>query len=314
MAKIQLFNDSRFQSHRTGSHPECPERLAGIQKMLDQEKFSERTGPGTISPVKIEHLKLIHDPAHIQQIQEHAQAGGGRIEADTVMSTDSYDVALLAVGTAINAVDAVLDQKCDSALCLVRPPGHHALPEHPMGFCLFNNIAVAARYASRVRKLDRVLIVDWDVHHGNGTQFSFYEDEQVHFFSAHRWPFYPGTGQKEETGKGKGLGTILNLPVDVRTPKIDFLKAFSSHLEQAAEKCQPELVLISAGFDAHHLDPIGGLGLETEDFALLTQMVCEVANQYCDGRVVSLLEGGYHIEALADSVQVHLETLLKQES
>lgn len=311
-SKVQLFSDPLFQNHRTGEHPESPARLASIEKNLQERNLYSKTVPGKISPVSREHLKLVHDPAHIEQIEKHSQAGGGRIEADTVMSAESFEVALNATGVAINAVEEVLEQRANSALCLVRPPGHHALPEHPMGFCLFNNIAVAAKYAIQVKGLNRVLIVDWDVHHGNGTQYSFYEEEQVHFFSSHRWPYYPGTGGKEETGTGKGLGTILNLPVDVRTPKADFLKAFASHLEQAAQKAKPELVLISAGFDAHHLDPIGGLGLETEDFAHLTQMVCDIAQQYCEGRIVSLLEGGYHLQALADSVEVHLQTLLNQ--
>jgi acetoin utilization deacetylase AcuC-like enzyme len=242
-----------------------------------------------------------------------AALGGGRIEADTVISSQSFEVAALAAGAAVAAVDAVLAGPQRQAACLVRPPGHHALREAPMGFCLINNVAVAAVHALRRHGLSRVLIVDWDVHHGNGTQAIFYDSPEVHFFSVHRYPFYPGTGAGNETGTGPGLGTKFNLPLPFGVSRTEFLERFESVLSDAAARCRPELVLVSAGFDAHRADPIGSLGLETEDFAPLTRLVMQVADQYCGGRLVSLLEGGYDLQALAESVQCHLETLLAAE-
>ena len=207
------------------------------------------------------------------------------------------------------AVDAVLGGQHDRAMCLVRPPGHHALPGRAMGFCLFNNIALAAAHARAVHELDRVLIVDWDVHHGNGTQDIFYDDGQVHFLSTHRFPFWPGTGDEDETGTGDGLGATLNVPLPFGITREQYQAAFAHALETAAERCRPQLVLISAGFDAHRLDPIGSLGLESADFVELTERVVEVAQVHCDGRIVSFLEGGYHVDALAESVLLHLDAL-----
>ena len=229
------------------------------------------------------------------------------------MSRDSYEVACQAAGSAVDAVEQVVAGKYRRALCLIRPPGHHALQQAPMGFCLFNNVAVAARHAVDRLGLSRVLIVDWDVHHGNGTQDAFYSDGQVHFFSSHRSPFYPGTGAAEETGTGQGLGTIFNLPLRFGISRHEFHERFQNMLERAAAHSKPELVLISAGFDAHRADPIGSLGLESEDFSELTRLVVACANQFCGGKIVSLLEGGYDVRALAESVQAHGEELLATE-
>ncbi|RMG37404.1 MAG: histone deacetylase, partial [Planctomycetota bacterium] len=243
--------------------------------------------------------------------------GGGRIEADTVVSRESFDVAVRAAGTVCAAVDLVLQADVPSesrprqALCLVRPPGHHARPAAAMGFCLFNNVAVAAAHALEHHGLNRVLIVDWDVHHGNGTQEIFYATDRVHFLSVHRHPFYPGTGSADERGTGPGLGATWNLPLRFGTPRREYIRRFTDIVEQAAEVCRPELVLISAGFDAHHADPIGSLGLETGDFATLTRIVQRIADRHAGGRIVSTLEGGYNLQALAESVAAHLTTLLE---
>jgi len=196
------------------------------------------------------------------------------------------------------------------ALCLVRPPGHHALAGNPMGFCLFNNVAAGARVAIDEFELQRVLIVDWDVHHGNGTQATFWEDSQVAFFSAHRYPFYPGTGAADETGAGEGLGTTCNLPIRFGISRKDYVAGVRAQLERFADKIEPQLVFISAGFDSHRADPIGSLGLEREDFAPLTQLVLDIANTHADGRVVSVLEGGYNPSALTECVTIHLRELL----
>jgi acetoin utilization deacetylase AcuC-like enzyme len=255
-------------------------------------------------------LELVHEPAHIDRVAAVAQRGGGRLDPDTVVSPASADVAQLAAGAACDAVDRVLSGEDTTALCVARPPGHHALPERAMGFCLFNNIAVAAAVACREHQLDRVLIVDWDVHHGNGTQDMFYADSRVGFFSIHRWPFYPGTGAADETGTADGLGTTRNLPVTFGTARGAYLDRFRRELEDFANRVRPQLVLVSAGFDSHREDPIGSLGLEVEDFAELTGIVRDVATVHAGGRIVSLLEGGYNPPILAECVETHLRGLL----
>jgi acetoin utilization deacetylase AcuC-like enzyme len=219
-------------------------------------------------------------------------------------------VARLAAGAACDAVDRVLASEDKTALCLVRPPGHHALRERAMGFCLFSNVAIAASVARDEHELDRVLVVDWDVHHGNGTQDIFYADERVGFFSIHRWPFYPGTGDTDEIGTGAGVGTTVNLPISFGTPRQRYRETIAAELERFAARFRPQLILISAGFDSHRADPIGSLGLEVEDFAELTKIVRDVAAVHAEGRVVSVLEGGYNPPVLAECVDVHLRGLL----
>jgi acetoin utilization deacetylase AcuC-like enzyme len=217
----------------------------------------------------------------------------------------------LAAGAVCDAVRRVCAGEDKTALCLIRPPGHHARPRTAMGFCLFDNIAIGAKTALEELRLDHVLIVDWDVHHGNGTQEIFWEDGRVGFFSIHRWPFYPGTGDSDETGSGAGLGMSANEPVQFGTPLVEYHDRFERTLTDLAAKVRPQLVLISAGFDAHRQDPIGSLELEVEDFARLTRAVLAVAREHADGRVVSVLEGGYNPQRLAESVGVHLEELLQ---
>ena len=305
-----LYTDPRFLEHRTGNHPERPERLRQITRRLLETGLPARCREISCAPISPERLARVHAPDYVEEVRAFAEQGGGLIEADTVVSEQSFNVALLAAGAVCDAVERVTQGEDATALCLVRPPGHHALPSHAMGFCLFNNIAVAARMAVAELGLDRVLVVDWDVHHGNGTQDIFYADEQVGFLSIHRYPFYPGTGAKDETGTGRGLGTTLNLPVSYGTPRKDFLSRFANELEVFVDKLRPQLILISAGFDAHREDPIGSLDLETEDLAALTRIVLDVAKTHAGGRVVSVLEGGYNVQALADSVELHLEEML----
>ena len=304
-----FYQSKTFLQHETGAHPENPKRLQAITKQVASAEIPKLTIVNDPATPDGKAIELVHASPYLQRIQKLCQEGGGRIETDTVVSPRSYDVARYAAGCAMQAVDQVVQGKTKRVFCAVRPPGHHALSNQAMGFCLINNIAVAARHAISEHKLNRVLIVDWDVHHGNGTQDIFYEEEQVYFFSAHRHPFYPGTGMGDETGVGKGLGTIWNLPLAFGITREDYFQQFERMLLQAAEKCQPELILISAGFDAHKEDPIGSLGLETEDFGRLTQLLLQVARQYCGGRIVSLLEGGYNPQRLAESVVTHLTEL-----
>ena len=304
-----LYYDRRFLDHETGSHPERPLRLIKVIDQLEQAGLMARCTRPSWPPVSMERLARVHDLAYAEAVADFARQGGGQIEADTLVSPASYEVALLAAGAVCDAVERVVDGEDRHALCLVRPPGHHALQSTAMGFCLFNNIAIAARLAVNELGLDRVLVVDWDVHHGNGTQDTFWRDEQVGFFSIHRWPFYPGTGRASETGAGPGLGATMNLPVKFGTSRRDYLDTFRSALEAFASHIKPQLVLISAGFDSHRTDPIGSLGLESEDFEALTTIVSGVANTFAGGKVVSVLEGGYNPQALAESVEVHLTTL-----
>ncbi len=309
-----VLTSAEFEKHQIGQHPENPHRIQVLREMLEEFPKHERLKFSETEEANKEAITAVHPVDHLQNVQNVAQAGGGRLDADTVVSPDSYKVANLAAGTVCKAVQLVLKGEDQQALCLVRPPGHHAVPDHAMGFCLFNNVAIAARYAQQKCDLSRVLIVDWDVHHGNGTQDVFYDDETVTFFSIHRFPFYPGSGDSDETGRGKGLGKTINEPVTFGTSRKDYFERFEKSLTKAAETSKPELILLSAGFDAHRLDPIGSLGLETEDFATLTNMVLDVAQTHCQGRLVSMLEGGYHPEALAASVKIHLEELLKADS
>ena len=285
-------------------------RLEKIEALLGSSGLLEKCTRAAWEPVSPERLQRNHEAKYIAEVAEFVKQGRGRIEADTVVSEKSYDAALLAAGAVCDAVTQVAGKKAANALCLVRPPGHHALKKKAMGFCLFNNIAVAAHLAVSELKLNKVLIIDWDVHHGNGTQDAFWEDARVGFFSIHRYPFYPGTGTADETGAGEGLGFTRNVPVKFGTTRANFHAAFEKELTDFAARVKPELILLSAGFDAHREDPVGSLGLETEDFITLSQTVLKLAEEYCGGRLISVLEGGYHVDRLADCVKVHVETLL----
>jgi acetoin utilization deacetylase AcuC-like enzyme len=308
-----LYTDPLFQEHDTGNrHPETARRLTAVVEHLDKTGLATKCSAGTYKPLAEEQVTRVHSAKQIQAVKQLAEQGGGHLDNDTPVSSASFRVALAAAGACVAAVDAVMRGPQRSALCLVRPPGHHATPTHSMGFCLLNSIALAADHARAAHQLTRILIVDWDVHHGNGTQDVFFEDPEVAFLSIHRYGqgFYPGTGAATETGRGKGAGRVFNEPLRFGTPRHDYLTRFSNVLEKAATLVKPELVLVSAGFDAHVKDPIGGLGLEVEDFVELTKRVLGVARAHAGGRVVSGLEGGYNLEILPLAVQAHLEALL----
>jgi len=307
-----LYSDPFFLKHETGAHPERAERIRRIAPRLEQAGLIRQCRRPHWEPVSRRRLARVHSAQYINEVWAITKSGGGDLDVDTVACPASYEVALSAVGAVCDAVERLVRGEDTQALCLVRPPGHHALARHAMGFCIFNNVAVAASAALGDLGLDRVLIVDWDIHHGNGTQATFWEEPRVGFLSIHRWPFYPGTGREDETGGGPGLGTTRNLPVPYGIPRKEYLARFGDALDQLSAVIKPQLVLLSAGFDTHRRDPVGDLGLETEDFAPLTQRVLEIADQYAEGRLVSVLEGGYHPEATAECVEVHLAEMLRR--
>jgi len=304
-----LYYHPSFLDHDTGGHPESAERLRQIVLELEETGLSQRCVQPDWLAADGGRLATVHSAQHVAALEQLASRGGGMADADTVVSPASVDVARRAAGAVCDAVARVLAGEARHALCLVRPPGHHALGDRSMGFCLLNNIALGAQ-AALDAGLQRVLIVDWDVHHGNGTQAIFYDDPRVGFFSAHRWPFYPGSGAAEETGTGDGLGTTHNLPLPWGTPRKTYQQRFRLELEDFADRIRPELVLISAGFDSHREDPIGSLGLEVEDFAELSTAVLDVAQSHAQGRVVSVLEGGYNPPVLGRCVATHLREML----
>lgn len=306
-----LYYDTLFLEHRMpAGHPERPDRVGQTWEALEQAGLVAQCQRGTGKPAAREHLAEIHSENMLKSAETLCAQGGGYLDGDTPVAPRSLEAARLAAGYATAAVDDVLAGKCHNAFCLVRPPGHHATPLRSMGFCLVNNIALAAKHALTRHQLSRILIIDWDVHHGNGTQDVFYEDPQVMFFSAHRFPFYPGSGRSDENGAGRGFGYTINMPVPYGTPASVYRQWFQKNLDYAAAKIKPELVLLSAGFDAHRLDPIGCLDLENEDFLELGKMVLQVADTFADGRLVSLLEGGYNIDALRECVVDHVRQLL----
>jgi acetoin utilization deacetylase AcuC-like enzyme len=304
-----LYYHADYLQHDTGRHPENADRLRHVTRRLQQGLWDRCQRPD-VPLADVGQVALIHDRQYVAWLADVTRQGGGRVEVDTVVSRASYDVALRAAGAACDAVQRVVGGEETTALCLVRPPGHHALHQAPMGFCLFNNIAIAAQLAIDRLQLDRVLIVDWDVHHGNGTQDAFWQSERVGYFSVHRWPFYPGTGAADERGAGAGLGATCNLPLTFGISRAEYLRRVEHALTEFADRIRPDLLLVSAGFDAHRLDPIGSLGLEADDFAALTQLVLRLAATHCQGRLVSLLEGGYNLEQLPLCVEQHLLTLL----
>ena len=311
--KPVLVTDLAYEKHDTGfGHPEQPDRIKAVLKALDQAKVTESFRKVDPRPCEDADLLRCHTETYLAAVKADVAAGATSLRTgDTTISKSSLEVAKLVAGGALAAVDEVVTGKAPTAFCVSRPPGHHATPGKGMGFCLFNNVAVAARYAQQKHKVGKVLIVDWDVHHGNGTQDIFYEDESVFFFSTHQSPWYPGTGARDETGKGKGLGTILNRPFPSGSGHDEIVTtAFGDDLSKAMIKYRPELVLVSAGFDSRLGDPLGQFRLTDDDFSDLTKIILDLAKEHADGKVVSVLEGGYDLNGLGKAAAAHAKQLL----
>lgn len=307
----RVFHDPVCATHDTGrDHWEAPGRLQAVMSALRPLADDGLIALVRGVPATDASLLLVHDPAYIELVKREVAAGEAQLSTgDTAISAGSYQAATAAVGAVTGAVDSVLRGECRNAFCAVRPPGHHASQRRGMGFCLFNSIAIGARHAQRQHGVSRVLIADWDVHHGNGTQNVFWEDGSVLFFDTHQDPWYPGTGAIDETGAGKGAGLIINRPFPAGAGRREILGAFRDVLVPAAERFRPELVMISAGFDSRQGDPLGRFTLDDEDFADLTALMLEIADRHAGGRLVSVLEGGYRLEGLASATAAHVGRL-----
>ncbi|MBU1747492.1 MAG: histone deacetylase [Chloroflexi bacterium] len=311
MSSTALIYDPLYLAHTMPGHPENSQRLTVARDVLDREGLLDRLAHPPARDATLDEIGAIHEPAYIQRVQQVAQGGGGWLDADTYVVAASYDAAVRAAGGLLTAVEQVLDGTATNAFGLVRPPGHHALANRGMGFCLFNNIAIAARYAQAAYGLDRVMIVDYDVHHGNGTQDSFYRDESVLFLSTHQYPHYPGTGYFDEIGAGPGAGYTVNVPLRAGVGDAGFARVCDEVIGPVARRFQPDLLLVSAGYDAHWSDPLAGLTLSINGgYFPLAQYMVRLADELCQGRLVYTLEGGYELEAVGYAIAATFRALL----
>ena len=308
--KVGLVYNPIYLQHDTGDHVENAVRLEQTIELLEKSGVKQQLVEVPPEPASVEDLLSVHSAEHIARIEEAAKSGRGWLDADTVVSTGSYQAALYAAGGVLKATEAVMSGKVDNAFALVRPPGHHATRREAMGFCLFNNIAIAASQSIRKHDLNRVLIVDFDVHHGNGTQDTFYSDPRVLYFSVHQYPLYPGTGEVGEVGLGGGQDTIVNVPLPPWCGDDQYLQVFQQILVPVASRFRPEIIMVSAGYDAHWADEISLMQVTISGFSQMASILKQLASELCQGRLVFALEGGYHISALAYSVKATLEILL----
>ena len=312
MGKTGLVYHPAYLEHDMGSgHPESPGRLRAIMQKLEESGTAAHLIRIEPRRAEDEWITQVHTPNYVASLSRQAPTNGRiSLDPDTSMSPGTLQAAYLAAGGALAAVDAIMAQHVDHVFCAVRPPGHHAEAGRAMGFCFFNNVAIAARYIQKKYGLTRVLIIDWDVHHGNGTQHSFENDPSVLFFSTHQYPHYPGTGRETERGKGTGEGFTINVPMEAGEGDDEYRTVFQKVLVSAADDFKPEFVIISAGFDAHKDDPLASMGLTESGYAELTEIVVGIAKRHANGRILSSLEGGYNLTALAASVEAHIKTLL----
>lgn len=316
MATTGLVMDETFQQHLTGlGHPERPQRLARIQEVLTSQGLADRCERIDTKPIDPEFVLRTHTEEYVERLVKACASGEPFIDTpDSMICRESYDIALLAAGSVLEAVDAVMEKRVRNAFCAIRPPGHHAERDKSMGFCMFANVAIAVDWLRDKHGIGRVLVLDWDVHHGNGTQHILEEDPEAMFVSIHGHPdhIWPGTGFAEEQGIGAGQGATLNVPMMPGVGDDAYRVAFDKHIRRVLDDFKAEFVLISAGFDAHRLDPLAPINLETDSFGWMTELLLDAADGHCDGRVVSVLEGGYDLGALGDSVALHVELLLSR--
>jgi len=308
--KAGLVYDPIYLEHDTGDHVENSRRLVTAVSSLKEAGIKEKLTCLPPRPALLEELEMIHAPEYISYVKSKAEKGGGWLDPDTVMSPKSYEAALYAAGGLLVAVGEVVKGGMNSAFALVRPPGHHALHDRAMGFCIFNNMAIAAKFALSKFSLNRILIADFDVHHGNGTQDAFYADPKVLYFSTHQYPFYPGTGWMDETGTGEGEGTTVNFPMAAGWGDEEYLRAFNEVLVPVARRFQPQLILVSAGFDAHWADHLAMMRVSVKAFAQMVMILKNLAAELCQGRLIFTLEGGYNLRVVSSSIKAIFDVLL----
>ncbi|NOY53635.1 MAG: histone deacetylase [Deltaproteobacteria bacterium] len=297
--------------HDTGVHPERAERLRAVEEVCRSDDIAPRLLRLEPRAATVGELARVHDRDYILQVEEACKGGIHALDADTMISSASYEEACRAAGSGLTLLDAMMAGLVRNGFCAVRPPGHHAEHDRAMGFCLFNNVAVTARYAQERHGLKNILIVDWDVHHGNGTQNSFYADPSVFYFSIHQYPHYPGSGADDQRGKGEGEGRTLNVPLPAGGDDKVYRESLVNNLMPEIEGFAPDLILVSAGFDAHMDDPLAGMNVTDEGFGWMTEFLVDLAGEHCGGRLLSLLEGGYSLSGLKGAVRMHLRALVK---
>lgn len=313
-SKTSLVSHPIYLKHETGEfHFENSKRLQAILNGLKETDLLSSLQSIMPQEATMRWIEKVHQKDYIETVRQDVKSGAHFLSTksgNTAICPQSFDVALWAVGGVLKACDAVMSREAKNAFCAVRPPGHHATPNRGMGYCLFNNVAIAARYLQEKHNLEKILIVDWDVHHGNGTQEIFYEDGSVFFFSTHQWPWYPWSGSFDETGRGSGKGTTLNAPLPAGSGDKKIIEAFEQKLWPKVNQFKPNFILISAGFDSRNTDPLGRFRVTDAGFKRLTQIMKQIANDHAESRLVSVLEGGYSLKGLAQAVPAHVEELM----
>ena len=309
--KTGLLYDRVFLEHKTSQgHPECSERLQVSIQHLEQQSWFDSLTHLVPKTADLKWIESVHNLDYIKRAQTTCSSGNHFLDSmDVSICPESYDIALLATGAVLEIADKVINKEIKNGLALIRPPGHHAEQDQALGFCLFNNVAILAKYLQQRHQLDKILILDWDVHHGNGTQHTFEDDPSVLYISTHQYPFYPGTGAYSETGIHQGVGATLNCPMPAGASDNDYELAFKDSILPKIDEFKPEAIIISAGFDAHIDDPLGQINLSADFFAWMTERVMEKAEQYSDKRIISVLEGGYNLDMLPICIEKHLSTL-----
>ena len=310
MRKTAIMKDDLFMEHEPGAdHVESPDRLRVIYEQLDKPEIRQNFLFPSFAPVGKDIIGLNHNDAHFNLVAATAGKSFDMLDPDTTTSAKSFDAGCLAVGALVEGARLLAEGEIDNCFALVRPPGHHAESDRSMGFCLFNNVAIAARYAVQKLKMERVLIIDWDLHHGNGTQHSFEDDPSILYFSTHQYPYYPGSGSFSESGRGKGEGFTVNVPLSMGYGDGEYVGIFEKIFKPIALEFGAEIILVSAGFDIYMGDPLGGMDVTPSGFAALTRSIMEIADSCCGGKVVITLEGGYNLQGLRDSVMTVLKEL-----